>query len=426
MNNPTQFCRIAVSLLCALFMISLQVYAGGVMLYEISSADTRLASAGWSSRAQDPSTVFTNPAGMSRLCGEQVQFGAQPIYNYIQFDPNSRTNVSGQHGHANKWLPSGSFFYVRPLDESFTFGIGSLGYFGSDLHYNNHWVGRYYVQDVLMMGFSLVPALSYRINDCLSIGVGANVMYGIMKQRSAVNNILDQAPDGYFNLKDNKVSAGGVFGVLYEMTPSTRFGVQYLTSVKLGFRDRPKFSNIGPILTGILDEVGILNSTLNLKIRVPQSVIVSAYHDLAYNWSMMADIGWQQWSRFERTEIVLADLAQTSFQFTVKYRDSWHAALGTEWHVDDCWTLSSGIAYDSAAVSTSERTFTFPVGRQWRLGAGARWMKSCNLIFDFSTALLWQGDLNATQTRGALARTVSGKYKNMYTAFACLNLTWLF
>ena len=42
---------------------------GGVCLYEISTADVRLASAGWSARAEDPSTLFTNPAGMTRLCG---------------------------------------------------------------------------------------------------------------------------------------------------------------------------------------------------------------------------------------------------------------------------------------------------------------------------------------------------------------------
>jgi len=426
MNNLSQLYRTIISLMFALFIIPLQIYAGGVMLYEISSADTRLASAGWSSRAQDPSTVFTNPAGMSRLCGEQVEFGVQPIFNYVHFKPDSRTNVSGSNGNANKWIPSGSFFYVRPLDDSFTFGIASLGYFGSDLHYNNHWVGRYYVQDALLMGFSFVPALSYRINECWSVGVGANVMYGILKQRSAVNNALDATPDGWFNLKDNKVSAGGVFGVLYEMTPCTRFGIQYLTSVKLNFKDRPKFSNIGPNLTEILTALNIINSTLNLQIRVPQSVMLSAYHDLASNWSMMADIGWQQWSRFQRTEINLAGPDAQSFQFNVNYKDSWHAALGTEWHLNDCWTISSGIAYDSAVVNTAERTFTFPIGRQWRFGAGARWFKSSNLIFDLSAALLWQGDLKTTQSRGILARTVSGNYKNMYSAFLCANLTRLF
>ena len=39
-----------------------------------------LASAGYTARAQDASTVFTNPAGMTRLDGTQLSLGAQLLY----------------------------------------------------------------------------------------------------------------------------------------------------------------------------------------------------------------------------------------------------------------------------------------------------------------------------------------------------------
>ena len=41
--------------------------AGGLSLYEVGTADVGLASAGYGARAQDASTVLTNPAGMTRL-----------------------------------------------------------------------------------------------------------------------------------------------------------------------------------------------------------------------------------------------------------------------------------------------------------------------------------------------------------------------
>lgn len=399
------------------------IQAGGITTYAISTADTRLASAGWSSRAQDPSTVFTNPAGMSRLCGNQLELGAQPIFFHVFFEPNSQTQVSGSKGHANKWIPGGSFFAVKPLTDSISVGAGSIGYFGADLHFNNHWVGRYYVQETLLMGFSFIPAISYKINNCWSVGAAGNIMYGVFKQRSAVNNILDRAPDGWFNLKDSRISGGGVFGVLYEMSPCTRFGVQYMTSVKLNFRDEPKFSNVGPRLNIILERLGIIGSTLKLDVRVPQSVMLSGYHDISSSWSIMADVGWQEWSRFQQTQIVLADITARTFQFTIKYKDSWHGALGTEWHYNDCWTFSSGIAYDSSVITTAQRTFNFPVGSQWLFGTGARWYKSENLFFDLSAALQWQGDLKTTQQRGFLATRVSGKFKNFYVAVLNFNLT---
>jgi long-chain fatty acid transport protein len=58
--------------------------ACGIFLYELShTADMRLASAGWSARTEDPSTVFLNPAGMSRLCDTEIQLDAGPIFQHI-------------------------------------------------------------------------------------------------------------------------------------------------------------------------------------------------------------------------------------------------------------------------------------------------------------------------------------------------------
>jgi long-chain fatty acid transport protein len=51
--------------------------AGGVLLYEFGTAEVGLAAAGYAARAQDASTAFTNPAGMTRLAGTQALAGGQ-------------------------------------------------------------------------------------------------------------------------------------------------------------------------------------------------------------------------------------------------------------------------------------------------------------------------------------------------------------
>lgn len=413
-------------LLITALVVSCQLFGGGVNLYEISSADLRLASAGWSSRAMDPSTLFTNPAGMTRFCDRALEMGAQPIFSHVTFDPNSNTNVTGDKGHANIWLPSGSLFYIQPLNESLTLGFGNCGYFGSDLVYNHDWVGRYYVQKALMEGISFVPAAAYRLNDCWSFGAGLNIMYGFMKQRSAVNNKLDNLADGYFTLRSYRFGFGGIFGVLYEPSECTRFGVQYMTSVKLKFHAKPHFHNIGPTLNQILTATGIEGSKLDLLARVPQGVMFSAYHDLNACWSVMADVGWQQWSRFQSVVVTLADTNANSFRFTRKFQDTWHVAAGAEWHVSERLTLSGGLAYDSSCVTNAERTLDFPIGEQWRFGTGFRWAFKENMVFDFSTELQWQGDLKLDENKGTLASRVAGNFRNAYAFFTSLNLTWAF
>ena len=63
---------VAVIALCAGALSSGQAAAGGLTLYEVGTADVGLASAGYNARAQDASTVLTNPAGMTRLEGTQA------------------------------------------------------------------------------------------------------------------------------------------------------------------------------------------------------------------------------------------------------------------------------------------------------------------------------------------------------------------
>lgn len=404
----------------------LDLEAGGICLYEISSADTRLASAGWSARAEDPSTVFTNPAGMTRLCGRQAELGAQAIFSHVHFEPNEETTVRGSDGHANIWLPSGSFFYVHPCNDRLTVGMGSLGYFGADLVYNHHWVGRYYVQKILLEGFSFVPATAYRINKQWSIGAGLNIMYGVLKQRSAVNNFTDRRPDGYLNFHDNRFGCGGIVGILYELNPCTRFGIQYLTPVKLDFRAKPKFHHLGPLLEEILTSIKVIGSKLDVHVNVPQSVMLSAYHDVNSCWSIMANVGWQQWSKFELVTITLADLNENSFRFTHDYLDTWHVAFGVEGYWSKCLLLSGGVAYDSEAISSFDRPLNFPIGSQWRVGTGARWFISDRLTIDFCSELQWQGDLKADVNKGPVAGHVSGMFKNTYVIFTNVNLTYLF
>lgn len=405
--------------------LPIKTQAGGICLYEISSANTRLASAGWSARADDPSTVFTNPAGMTRLCGPQLEANGEAIFGRVRFEPNSKTHVRGSTGRANIWLPSGSFFYTHPCKENLTLGIGSLGYFGSDLVYNHGWVGRYYVQKALLEGLSLVPAAAYKINKHWSVGAGVNIMYGFMKQRAAVHNVLDNQRDGYFNLHDCHYGFGGVFGILYEPCCTTRFGVQYLSQVRLSFHAIPKFSNIGPILREFLIDKGIIGSSINLHINVPQTFMFSVYHELNPCWTIMCNIGWQEWSNFERVTVSLADLNNTTISSKIKYQDTWHGAIGIEWHYTRNITLSSGLAYDSSAISTKQRPLDFPIGSQWRFGSGARWNIRENLILDLSSEFQWVGNLKANVNK-PIAGRVSGTFKNTYVFFMSSGIKYLF
>lgn len=132
-----------VGLMCFFIAIAtVPTEAGGLSLYEIGTADVGLASAGWASRAQDPSTLLKNPAGMSRLEGNQFQGGAQLLQAGVAFSPAAGTTVTGNSGgNPIGVLPAASMFYVHGLGEDFKFGFGIVSNFGLGMKYDSG-VGR--------------------------------------------------------------------------------------------------------------------------------------------------------------------------------------------------------------------------------------------------------------------------------------------
>jgi long-chain fatty acid transport protein len=154
-----------VTLLCLTVLAGVpgKASAGGFFVYEIGTPDVGLASAGYASRAQDASTVFTNPAGMTRLDHSELLIGVQPYYGYQVFSTNHHTATTGSDGgNALVPLPNGGLFYVYSLTPKLKLGIGDTTYFGSAIEYNLNWVGRYHLQGATILGNSILPSIAYR------------------------------------------------------------------------------------------------------------------------------------------------------------------------------------------------------------------------------------------------------------------------
>jgi long-chain fatty acid transport protein len=403
-----------------------RVLAGGFYLYEIGTPDVGLASAGYASRAQDASTVFTNPAGMTRLNDSQFLVGIQPNYGYEVFSTNSHTTKTGTDGgNALVPLPAGSFFYVYSLTPNLKLGIGNVTYFGGALEYNLNWVGRYYLQGATIVGNSTLPTIAYRVNKWLSVGAGFNVMVGYIKEKVAINNVLPRLPDGQLRYQAWTAGLGGDIGVLVEPTSDTRFGVQYLTPVSIDFSDTPFFRGVGRGLTALLRRRGILGANLDIDMTAPQSLLFSAFHQINNSVAVMADAGWQNWSAFGNPEIGIDSNNPKSVTAALRYQDTFHLALGTQYRPSRRWMLSAGFAFDNSMVSATSRSISAPVGNEWRFGAGAQYALSESLELGLAYELMWSGNLGLYQTSpGPVRGTVAGQFPSVNINFFSINLIW--
>ena len=399
--------------------------AGGIGLYEIATSDVGLASAGYAARVDEASTVFKNPAGMSRMAGAEFEGGLQLTYGNVAFTkdasqtgPLLRNDNDG--GNAVGALPAGSLFFVAPLSDRFAVGFGALSYFGLMEKFDDNWVGRYYAQKGALLGMSLLPSASFKLTDWLSIGAGLNAMYGYVNAEVALRT--GGTSDGYMKLKDETWGFGANTGILLEPAKGTRIGLTYLSAVNLDASARPEFSNLGA-----LGSLPIFSNPgeIDLGFTVPQSVMVSVYQELSQRWALMFDVGWQNWDQFGKVEVGFDGPSATTLTKALHFQDTWHGALGAQYRLSDTWTLTGGVAYDSSAVDDANRTLSLPMGESYRFGLGARWQVSQKLNFGAAYEFMWAGTMPVVQDSVYRGR-VAGAFEDAYFCFASVDLCWKF
>lgn len=412
-----------------LLLLAVPALAGGLYLYELGTPDVGTAAAGYAARAQDAGTVYTNPAGMTRLSRPEILLGAQPMYLNMEFSPNSSTTNSGPDGDPSAWIPAGSLFYAQPVTKDLHVGFGVFGNMGLSLQYEDNWVGRYYVQEATLQGITLMPAVSYRVAPGLSVGAGLGVVYGYFKNTVAIANsrLLDPLiGDGQLKLEDHDWGFNGKFGILYELSKATRFGVTYMTQTSLNFSPKTEFSGLGPGLEAFLAGRGTLDTTLDLGMTMPQAVMVSAFHECTERLALLANVGWEQWSKFGKIEVGIVDNTTRNLSTNLNYKDTWHGALGAQYRLSDPWLLSAGVSYDSAMLDDDQRSPALPVGDAWRFAVGGLYTHSAKVTLGAAYELAWSGNLPMTVSRGPVAGTVSGEYKDTAIHVISLNLDYKF
>ncbi|MEO8303193.1 MAG: outer membrane protein transport protein [Betaproteobacteria bacterium] len=376
--------------------------AGGLIAYELGTADIGLASAGYGARAQDASTVFTNPAGMTRLDGNQFLGSGQILWGNTKFSKGAGTSSalgSNDGGYAighGGWFPGGGAFGSRTVSPDVKVGFATAGNFGGVLNYENDWVGRYYVQQTWMVGLSLLPSVAWKVNDGLSLGASLNAMYGIYKNNVAINNVDPLYGDGRLKLKDERWGWGANLGLLYEMTSATRFGLTWTSQVNLNFNAPAEFTGLAPGVSAALGKAGLLNSSIEVGIKVPQQVMASLFTQVDERWALLGSVGWQQWSKFGQLQLGIDDSTHPkSLTTAIPFKDTWHVAAGAQYRLSEPWLLNFGIAYDSAyQQDSSQISPLLPSNDAWRFGVGGQQQLSKTAFWGVTAEYLSGGTLS--------------------------------
>jgi len=276
--------------------------------------------------------------------------------------PAGTSPALGADSGGNAFGPNGWFlgggFYSHSISPELKVGVALTGNFGGVVEYNNSWVGRYYVQQTEIVGLSLVPSIAYKVNDKHSLGAGVNAMHGYYENQVAINipdalrpgvvvRIQRASGNAQLKLLDSTWGWGVNLGHLYEFDSRTRVGLTWNSQINLDFSSAPDWSNLGALGTN-LQAAGLLNSTINIGIKVPQQVMASVFSQVNDRWAVLGSVGWQQWSKFGQVQLGVDNPnSPTRLTTSIAFKDTWHVAAGAQYRLSQPWLLNFGIAYDS-------------------------------------------------------------------------------
>ncbi|AFJ48857.1 OmpP1/FadL family transporter [Shimwellia blattae] len=390
-------------LVCLGLLCTPAAHASALYFYEIGTEDTALAGAGQAARAQDASTIVTNPAGMTRLPEHMFTGGLQAMDGDVSYhldDSNGRQSP----GDIMRFFPNASAFYSQKVNDALYAGIGLYGNYGLGIDFGR-WAGDRLISKSSMVAMTLSPSLAYKLNDRLSVGGSVNVNYGFLSLTRNVGGYDEKD-------KDHDWAMSYRLGLLMELTDQTRAGITWTSKTKYDFDvdGKARFPNL-------------LNTEYELpisaQVRAPQQIMLSVVHDLNKQWSVMGDLGWQDWSQFGAPQITVAG---QQVDKRSRLKDSWHTALGVQYRPTEQWRINAGVAFDSTVYDTqSDVALTLPTGDEWRFAAGAQYQLTPQSNIGVAVSYL-----HMQSSRVQSPEHYKGHYDDPYLWFASINYSYQF
>jgi len=430
--HSNQFHRTRVAAAIAGVVLALgagQAFGAAFALQEQSVSGLGNAYAGGAAAAEDASTVWSNPAGMAKISTIQIVAGLNIITPSIKFSDSGSQHAlnqplggSGGDAGSTNYVPN--MYLVVPINQQFAFGLGIGAPFGLVTEWDNGWIGRYQAIKSDVKTMNINPAISWKIVPEFSVGVGVDY-----QQIKATFVAATGGLDSNVNINGDDSAWGWDIGALWDITPNTRVGAHYRSSLKYDVSGTVTFNNPTLPPLGALAPIGaavsagvnaqLTNGGVTAAIELPAITNVSIFSKINPQWEVMADVQWTQWSSIQQLAFVRTGPGAALPATPENFKDAWRFSAGASYIMNNEWKFRGGLAYDQTPVQDAERTPRLPDNNRTWVSLGAQYTMMPNLKFDGGFTYIWASDASTNQNAGSTAANglIAGNYKASVTIF---------
>ncbi|MDD2904001.1 MAG: OmpP1/FadL family transporter [Syntrophales bacterium] len=383
-------------------------FGSGFALYEVGARGSALGGA-MVGRADDPSAIFYNPAGITQLPGLRVMGGISLIIPNVDVVTGWGPVTTGTHMQDQVFFPPHLYLSYQIPASPLWLGLGVFSPFGLGVEFDSAWPGRINNIKTSISSININPTFAVKITDYLAVGAGLDLMVFNVEMRRVLPLPLLGFQDT--TIKAHSLGCGWNAGLLVKPTDYLSFGISYRSQVRQQLKGEATFT-----------PGSLLNADAQGKIILPDMFFAGVMFKLIKPLSVEVGFIYTRWSRFRQLEInfnnVLGPVSEEK-----NWRDVWRVQLGLEYRAADWLDLRAGYAFDQEPIPDQYADYIVPASDRhyFSFGPGFRWRK---WTLDLSYTFMFMADraINNSRSVGVLP----SNYENRYAHILGLSLGYRF
>jgi len=432
--------------------------AGSFGLIEQSASGQGSAYAGAAALGEDASTIYFNPAGMTRLSGQQIILAGHIV------SPNADYTDSGTSTAANGLAPltgpnssTGdpafipNFYYSAELPNEIYVGVGVNVPFGLSTEYDDGWIGRYHALRSEVATININPSIAWKATDKISVGFGISIQYVDLELTNSIDSVAtcgglsapsspvapvvaadcaayattppsNPATDSSAKLEGDSTELGWNTGILIDLDDKSRIGIAYRSAIKHNVSGNATYTLDTPLSDAsdsILAATGfnvLQNTTLEATAEMPETFSFSYAGDLSPKWTALFDWTWTGWSSLDIITIRQAGgIPGQESTLDLAYKNTNRFSVGVNYKPGNKWIYRGGLALDETPIRSPETTSARIPGndRTW-LSLGLGYAPAASWSFDVGYSHLFLSDtqINSGPTASTSGATLTGTYES--------------
>jgi long-chain fatty acid transport protein len=386
----------------------------------------------------------------------------------------------GNGGDGGTTLPVPALFFATKVSDRVHLGFGFSVPFGFQTEYDSNWVGRYNgiksrfesldatlsgsfdVTDSFALGASVIAqktsaeltsAINYNaIGLSVQQGISAQTAAGVAQiQAAAAAGLIppDQAAimiqqavqqgqaaaagvaaatpagvDGYARIKGDDTAYGWQVGAYWKLTPNDKLALNYHSKIAHTLEGTGNFTRTpgydlllsNPQLAASLPPFE--HTTGRADFTTPATATASYWHQ-GEKFGLGIDLAWTKWDVFKELRVQYGNSQPDSVE-TYNWRNTWYAAIGGDYYVNDKLTLRAGVSLDTTPTYNATRTPRVPDATRKFAAVGLGYKASEHFEINASYAHIFVNNahVNATSSTGDVLAGNFKDYGNLFSLSA--------